>query len=223
MKIKLDKKGQEVFDLINARLDKSNNYIVGGYIRDILLGRKTSDIDFSTDCDPSSVASVFPYGHYFEKFGTVSFTLNDVKITIASMRKEKIYSDYRHPTSVEFVKSIDDDYIRRDFRINSLYLDSSLEIIDPTKYGLYDIENKQIVFIGNAKKRIIEDPLRIIRAYRFAYDLGFSIDYNLEKTMFKFKYLIKKLNPIKVLEEVNKVDTDKKSDLIKRLQLDEIL
>ncbi len=204
MKLFLDERQTEVLDLVCEKLGRSNVYLVGGFVRDTMLGKKTSDIDFAVKNDPQSVYKAFPYGHYFEKFGTISFSLSDYKITIASLRKESGYNDSRHPDSVTFVKDIDIDYKRRDFTVNALYVDSNLNILDPSKKGFKDLQRKRLSLIGNPNKRLKEDPLRIVRAFRFKYELGMEFSRHLEHAVNKHLPLISKLNPDKVREEINK-------------------
>ncbi|MFA6830473.1 MAG: hypothetical protein WCR67_07245, partial [Bacilli bacterium] len=136
MKITINNDVFQVFSLIEGKLGKNNLFFVGGFVRDTLLGRITDDLDFATPLDPQVVFSMFPYAHFFQKFGTVSFKINQFHITIASFRKESDYKDFRHPDDVVFVKSLKEDSKRRDFTINCLYVNSSLEVLDPTKRGL---------------------------------------------------------------------------------------
>ncbi len=204
MKLFLNERQTEVFDLVREKLGKNNVYLVGGFVRDTMLGKMTSDMDFAVKNDPQSVYKAFPYGHYFEKYGTISFTLSDYKITIASLRKESGYNDSRHPDQVTFVKDINIDYRRRDFTVNALYADSDLNILDPSKKGFKDLQRKKLRLIGNPNKRLKEDPLRIVRAFRFRYELDMEFSRSLQHAINKNLPLITRLNPDKVREEINK-------------------
>ncbi len=220
MKITLENQFLDVFKTVEDKLGKENTYLVGGFIRDSLLKRESKDMDFCTPLLPDQVFLAFPYSTFFKKYGTVSFKLGDINITIASFRKEKGYSDFRHPSTVTFVHDLKSDYKRRDFTINCLYMDSNFDIIDPTRHGIRDLTKKNICLIGNNKRRLQEDPLRILRAYRFSYELGFSISRKLEKAIQLTKYLVKELKPQKVREEVNKCPAQQRKNLVSNLSLE---
>lgn len=214
MKIILKTEAKEVFDLVADKLGEKNIYLVGGFVRDYLLERESTDMDFATPLDPNIVFSLFPYSLYFKKFGTVSFKIGKIHVTIASFRKEENYLDYRHPSKVTFVTSLKVDSKRRDFSINALYADSKLDVLDPTHHGLRDLKKKRLNFIGNSKRRIQEDPLRIMRAYRFREELGFTFTHALKKAILKKKDLLSQLNPQKIEEELRKVDSKEARDAI---------
>ena len=118
----------------------------------------------------------------FEKYGSVHVKVDGVKTDVTTLRVEEDYEDFRHPGKIRFVKTIKEDYVRRDFTINAIYIDKDFKIIDPSN-GMDDLKAKLIRFIGDPEKRIKEDPLRIIRAIRFAIDLDFNIDKDLEESM----------------------------------------
>ncbi len=195
------------------KLGRQNVYLVGGFVRDTMLGKTTSDIDFAVKNDPQSVYKAFPYGHYFEKYGTISFSLSDYRITIASLRKESGYNDLRHPDTVTFVKDIGIDYKRRDFTVNALYADCDLVILDPSGKGFKDLQRKRLTLIGNANKRLREDPLRIVRAFRFKYELGMEFSHSLQRAIDKNIPLISKLNPDKVREEIDKCPENVRNEI----------
>lgn len=206
MGITLNKKEQEIFNLIQDKIgNKYQVYLVGGSVRDKLLNRETKDLDFATNCDGEKVNSLFDDVLYYPKYGTNSLKIYNYHITIATFRKETCYFDYRHPSKVEFVNTIEEDYQRRDFTINCLYLDKNLKIIDPTNKGLSDIDNKIIRLIGDKNNRIKEDPLRIIRAYRFMKKLNFQIEEETLQAIENNKELVRILNPNKIKEEISKV------------------
>jgi tRNA nucleotidyltransferase (CCA-adding enzyme) len=220
MKIAINPVFSEAYQLVSDKLGKENVYLVGGFVRDTLLKRATHDMDFATPLEPSSVFKAFPYGTYFEKYGTVSFKISGIAITIASFRKEKHYLDHRHPSSVTFVKSLYEDYKRRDFTVNALYVNASLDVIDPTRRGLRDLTKSRLCLIGNNRVRLREDPLRIVRAYRFSSELGFTFSRRLSHALQKEKGLVKNLNPQKIREEVNKAPLSARKNLVKELGLE---
>lgn len=220
MKLNLNTNIYNEFDKISSILGKNNVYLVGGIVRDSLLGRETKDLDIATSLNPEVVHSLFKDSLYFKKYGTTSFKENCISVTIASLRKEKAYLDYRHPTEIEFISDIYEDYKRRDFTINALYATSSLDIIDPSNEGLADLNSKKIKMIGLPQIRLKEDPLRIIRAYRFSLELGFFIDDSIKLFASENKELLHQLNPQKIREEISKIPSDLRNNLINDLSLD---
>lgn len=179
-------------------------YMIGGTTRDYLLGLDVFDFDFVTDATPEEIKTFLPNADFtFAKFGSVRVKVNGVKVDVTTLRVEEDYEDFRHPGKIRFVKTIEEDYVRRDFTINAIYIDEDFKVIDPS-HGLEDLNNKLIRFIGDPEKRIKEDPLRILRANRFANKLGFKIEENSQKAMEKLNYLLDKLNPDKIKEEERK-------------------
>ena len=176
-------------------------HLVGGCVRDFLLGREPKDWDIATNALPEDVQKLFPESVYENKFGTVgiktgSENLLYAVVEVTTYRTEGAYRDMRHPDSVAFVKKIEEDLARRDFTVNAFALPfealmgtQALEgsvvegmagkIIDPFG-GLADLKNKIIRAVGGADERFTEDALRLMRAVRFAAQLGFTVE---EKTM----------------------------------------
>lgn len=180
-------------------------FAVGGTVRDELLGLEVFDFDFTTDATPEEMLKFLPNADpVFAKFGCIKYKGQDLKADITTFRTEENYADYRHPRDVKFVKTIDEDYKRRDFTINAIYKDYEGNIYDPSN-GLEDLKNKIIRFIGDPETRIKEDPLRILRAKRFEKNLGFKIEENSAKAIAKLEYLLDKLNPEKVRAEAKKI------------------
>ena len=177
---------------------------VGGSVRDELLGKETTDFDFATDATPEDMMKFLPNANdTFAKYGCIKYKGEYGRAEITTFRKEEDYDDFRHPKKVTFVKSLEEDYKRRDFTINAIYKDVHGKIYDPA-HGVFDINNRVIRFIGNPEERINEDPLRILRAKRFASKLGFRIDDNSLAAINKLSYLLDKLNPEKIKEEERK-------------------
>ena len=141
--------------------------------------------------------------YHFEKYGSVRIKVDGVHVDITTLRMEEGYSDYRHPSKITYVKEIEKDYVRRDFTINAIYLDEKLNVIDPAN-GVVDLKNKVIRFIGDPEKRIKEDPLRILRAERFAKKLNFVIEPKSLEATKKYRDLLAKINPEKIKEEIRK-------------------
>ena len=190
-----------------ADLFKSHDfllYMVGGTVRDYLLCKELTDMDLVTDATPSEMKEFLPEADYtFSKFGSVKFVYKEVKFDITTLRKEEGYQDYRHPSKICFTKSIKEDVFRRDITINALYMNNDLEVIDLVG-GQKDVDRKIIRMIGNPLKRIEEDPLRIIRIYRFELETGFEIEKELQKTLEENFSKVDLLNKDKILQEIKK-------------------
>ena len=196
----------ELFKFLD-KLFKENGFSifeVGGSVRDEILGLEVFDFDFATDATPEEMIKFLPDANdTFAKYGCIKYKGEHGRAEITTFRVEESYDDFRHPTKIRFVKSLNEDYLRRDFTINAIYKDINDKIYDPS-HGVEDIKNKLIRFIGDPEKRIKEDPLRILRAKRFANKLGFEIEPETKKAMEKLAYLVEKLNPDKIKEEERK-------------------
>lgn len=179
-------------------------YMIGGTSRDHLLGIVPNDFDFVTDASPDEMKSFLEGDYTFIRFGVVKVKFNNIHADIVSMRKESDYKDYRHPKNVTYVKTIIEDYLRRDFTINAIYIDLEGNIIDPSG-GLLDLKDGIIRFIGDPETRIKEDPLRILRAERFSKKLKFKIDEKTSVAIERNRELLNKLNPDKINMELKKV------------------
>ena len=197
---------QELFTYLD-KLFKENGFSifeVGGSVRDEILGLEFTDFDFATDATPEEMMKFLPNANdTFAKYGCIKYKGEYGRAEITTFRVEESYDDFRHPTKIRFVKSLEEDYLRRDFTINAIYKDIDGKIYDPSN-GVSDIKNKLIRFIGDPEKRIKEDPLRILRAKRFASKLVFEIEPETKKAMEKLAYLVEKLNPDKIKEEERK-------------------
>ena len=180
-------------------------FLVGGTVRDYLLGKELTDMDAVSDATPEQIIEFLsPIDKSFARFGSLKYKdESGVKFDITTLRKESSYLDNRHPSQIEFVKDLGIDYKRRDFTINAIYKDINGKIYDPS-HGVDDLNSKIIRFIGDPEIRIKEDPLRILRAKRFAQKLGFEIEEDSLKAMEKLAYLLEKLNPDKIKEEERK-------------------
>ena len=198
---------RELFEYLN-KLFKENGFSifeVGGSVRDELLGLEVYDYDFATDATPEEMMKFLPdASDVFAKYGCIKYKGKFGRAEITTFRTESDYDDYRHPKTINFVKTLEEDYKRRDFTINAIYKDVDGGIHDPT-HGVFDLNNKIIRFIGDPETRIKEDPLRILRAKRFASKLGFKIDDNSLEAIEKLSYLLEKLNSDKIKEEERKI------------------
>lgn len=180
-------------------------YIVGGSLRDLILGRKPKDWDITTDAKPEAIQSIFPDSVYENAFGTVGVkvarfldtTPNDHEhdiIEVTTFRAESDYRDGRHPDTITFVTSVEEDLARRDFTVNAMAgritgtsEESAIEIIDPFD-GRSDIDKKIIRAVGNPEERFAEDGLRLMRAVRLITELSDprkeALDWSIEAATF---------------------------------------
>jgi tRNA nucleotidyltransferase (CCA-adding enzyme) len=151
-------------------------FLVGGCVRDAVMGRPVHDWDLATSAAPVDVAMLFPKTVLTgEKFGTVTVVLPECNVEVTTFRTEGEYIDGRRPEQVEFISSVKEDLNRRDFTINAMAESAGGELIDPFG-GLKDIEDKIIRCVGGPNTRFTEDALRMLRAFRFSAELGFTIE-----------------------------------------------
>lgn len=155
-------------------------WLVGGYVRDFLLGRTTTDIDIATNATPSQIKDLFHIEETFpqERFGNV--VIDGMEIT--TFRKDTYTIGNRFP-QIEFVSTLEEDALRRDFTMNALYMNKEGKIVDPTRRGLEDLKAGKICTICDPKCSFREDPLRMIRAVRFSYEFHFKLDSMVEQAL----------------------------------------
>lgn len=200
---------------IAAKINKAGFevYLVGGCLRDVLLGKNPKDWDLTTNAKPEQIQKIFPDNVYENDFGTVGIktdsdesTLKIVEVT--TFRIEEKYSDKRHPDKVKFASKIEDDLGRRDFTINAMALGLEKgkvgEIVDLFD-GQKDLKNKTIRAVGNPDERFGEDALRMLRAVRFAAQLEFEIEEKTEKSIKKNSKLLKFVSKERIRDEFEKM------------------
>src|SRR3989338_4947261 len=196
-------------------------YAVGGCVRDLLLGRKTKDWDFTTNATPVQIRTLFPKSFYDNKFGTVGIPIkqktNDKRqaaedkpaiYEVTTYRSEGSYSDYRHPDKIVFGDSLEEDLDRRDFTINALAFDGT-KIIDKHN-GISDLVKKLIRAVGNPEKRFSEDALRMLRAVRLSVQLMFSIEKKTLAAIGINSSLINKISGERIRDELIKILSSRK-------------
>ena len=182
-------------------------FLIGGSVRDFVMGLPIGDIDITTNATPDEVKQVFADFRVIEtgiKHGTVTVLINDEPLEITTYRSEGTYSDNRHPDSVVFSNSLADDVVRRDFTMNGIAFNFDNGFCDLVG-GLNDIENQTIRCIGNAETRFREDALRILRAMRFSAVLGFEIETETKKAIHKCRDLLKNISAERIREEFTKL------------------
>ena len=203
-------------------------YAVGGCVRDVLLGRTPSDWDVATNAKPEEIQKVFPKSFYENKFGTVTALVDGMEIEITTYRVDNAYSDKRHPDSVHYTNDLTEDLARRDFTINAMALyitdneqlitnnsqpvdDNSYkslvmgcELVDPFG-GQKDLEAKIVRAVGDARERFNEDALRLVRAVRFATQLGFHIEAQTLDAMKERATFIRAVSHERIRDELVKI------------------
>lgn len=207
-------------------------YVVGGYVRDLYLNKRSMDVDICTNATPKELKEIFgdamlPSVNY----GSVTVRYKNIRFEITTFRKDIKYENNRLPVKIKYIDELIDDLKRRDFTINTLCMDSSGDIIDLLG-AKEDLDNKIVRMVGNPKKRLKEDALRILRAVRFATILNFELDINLKKYIKKYSYMLKKLSYYRKQSELEKIFTSgnaeygisllKELDLVKHLELSNI-
>ena len=188
-------------------------WLVGGCVRDLVLGREPADYDISTDATPSRLLEMFPHAQFVgAQFGVV---LVD-GVEVATFRSDHSYQDGRHPTQVTFETDVKRDVLRRDFTINALLLDpESLRlpavpvsrIVDYVG-GLDDLERHRIRAIGDPEQRFDEDHLRMLRAIRFAARFGFEIEGGTWAAIQKLHARILRVSPERIRDELDRILTE---------------
>lgn len=181
-------------------------YIVGGAIRDFLLGFENDDFDFTTDAQPGEVMALFkhviPTGI---DHGTVTVLFENQKFEVTTFRTEGNYLDGRHPSSVTFIRNLEEDLKRRDFTINAFAADCIEGTILDLNKGLDDLHNRVIRAIGVPYQRFEEDALRIFRACRIAAKLNFHIEQETLDAMISMKENLCKVSAERIREELFKL------------------
>lgn len=182
-------------------------YIVGGCVRDILLGETPNDFDVTTSAKPEEIIPLFektlPTGI---KHGTVTVILDNEPIEVTTFRTEGLYTDNRRPDSVEFVDNLKEDLARRDFTVNAIAYNHT-EGIKDFFGGKEDLDNKILRAVGDPKKRFKEDALRILRLFRFASTKKFIIEEETLQAAISCSHLLKNVSCERIFEELKKAVT----------------
>ena len=185
-------------------------YLVGGCVRDALMGTRSSDIDITTSAMPEEICRIFENNGYNTirtgiLHGTVSVISGTRTFEITTMRREDKYEDSRHPSDICFVDSIEQDLCRRDFTINAIAYSYSEDKIIDLFDGIGDIYNRVIRCVGEPMIRFSEDALRILRALRFSSVLCFSIDEATSDAILKCKNKLLCISSERVKRELDKI------------------
>ncbi len=183
--------------------------LVGGCVRDLLLGREPADYDVTTDATPEQVMALFPETIAVgAQFGVILIPRDGLKVEVATFRSDLGYSDGRHPNSVVYSKTPQEDVQRRDFTINGLLMrHDSGEVLDYVG-GQADLKEKIIRAIGEPDRRFTEDKLRMMRAVRFAARFGFEIEAAAFRAIRRHVAEIHQVSPERLRDELTKFLTE---------------
>ncbi len=183
-------------------------YVVGGAVRDLLLGLRPKDFDVATDAYPEEVHKVFRRSRLIGKrFKLVHVMFGEETVEVSTFRARTATETDEHGRVLRdnIYGTREDDAIRRDFTINALYYDPASETLLDYHNGLRDLQRKSVRIIGDARARYREDPLRMLRAVRFAAKAGFSIDERTRKPIRELAHLLENVPPSRVYEEMQKL------------------
>lgn len=196
-------------DYILKQLNASGyeSYVVGGCVRDSLIGLSPHDWDICTSALPEQVIEVFgdykiiPTGL---KHGTVTIIIDEEGFEVTTYRIDGEYKNHRHPKNVKYTKNLCEDLMRRDFTMNAMAYNPTNGIIDIVG-GVNDIEYRTIRCVGNADMRFKEDALRVLRAIRFAVKYSFSIESYTKAAILNNNYLLKHISMERINAELSKI------------------
>lgn len=196
------------------------SYIVGGYVRDVMLKRKTNDIDICTVATPKEILEIFDDVIVSDmQYGSVVIVYKGYRFDTTTFRKEIKYEDNRKPVKIKYIKDIKKDLLRRDFTINTLCIDKDGNILDILGVK-NDIDNKLLRTVGNPRYRIKEDSLRILRCIRFATIMDLDIEDKTKYFLTKYSYLLKSLSINRKKEELDKIFLSKNKERGRSLLLE---
>ncbi|MDR1688850.1 MAG: CCA tRNA nucleotidyltransferase [Clostridiales bacterium] len=199
---------RQVLNILNKLNENGREaYVVGGCVRDFLLGKKPKDYDIATSALPLEVKRLFSKTvDTGIKHGTVTVLTQGVAIEVTTYRIDGKYTDNRRPETVEFTASLKEDLLRRDFTVNAIAYHPELGFVDYFE-GMSDLKQKIIRGVGNPAKRFDEDALRMLRALRFAAVLRFEIENETKKAIFQKAELIKNISAERIRDELLKIIT----------------
>ena len=182
-------------------------YIVGGCVRDGIMGKTAHDYDITTSAEPRETERVFSDCRVVEtgiKHGTVTVLFKGMSVEITTFRVDGDYSDGRHPSEVSFSRNLEDDLARRDFTMNAIAYSPRRGIID-IYGGEADIKARVIRCVGEPEKRFSEDALRVMRALRFSSVLGFDIEEDTKSAIFLKKETLAKVSKERIFSELKQL------------------
>lgn len=184
-------------------------YLVGGFVRDYVLGIPSCDIDVATSATPMDIKALFMdscLSH--EAYGSITVIVKNIRFEITTFRKEYSYVDHRRPLDFEYITDLVEDLRRRDFTMNTLCMNKDGEILDYFD-GIRDIHDRVIRPVGDAEVEFREDALRILRAVRFSTTLDFTLSSEIIDAIQKTKKYLSRLSYQRKREELDKIFTSK--------------
>jgi poly(A) polymerase/tRNA nucleotidyltransferase (CCA-adding enzyme) len=185
-------------------------YLVGGCVRDLILGREPKDWDVTTNAKPKQIQGLFEKTVYENAFGTVGVGISRETeeydfVEVTPYRTEAKYSDFRHPDEVKFSDKLEDDLKRRDFTVNAIAYDPITDIVVDLYNGQQDIKDMSLKAVGEPVERFREDALRMLRAVRFSCQLGFIISHETTEAIVQNADLIKNISSERIRDEFIKI------------------
>ncbi|MFE8695685.1 CCA tRNA nucleotidyltransferase [Cytobacillus sp. FJAT-53684] len=182
-------------------------YFVGGAVRDFLLGREISDVDIATSATPQEIKEIYPKTiDVGVEHGTIIVLFNGMPYEVTTFRSESEYEDFRRPSEVQFIRSLEEDLQRRDFTMNAIAMNKDGLLIDPFN-GKQAIREQMIQTVGKAEERFQEDALRMMRAVRFYSQLGFEMEQSTREALVVFAKLLENISIERKLIEFEKLLT----------------
>ena len=215
----VDRLPAELIDVLNKiAVNGGGVWIVGGAVRDASMGLNPSDVDLATDLNPDDILGIFPDAiETGVSFGTITIKSGIFLYQTTTLRTDGEYIDSRRPNKVKWNMSLMEDLKRRDFTINSMAIDVARRTYYDPHNGLNDIKNNIIRCVGNPQKRINEDALRILRAYRFLGQMSgknWQLEKDLSDVMVANSYLLEELSSERIWQEMSKILSFSKSGKI---------
>ena len=214
MKIILPEKVNQIIHTLQSNGYEA--YAVGGCVRDSILQRVPDDWDITTSATPQETKALFP--RTFDtgiEHGTITVLIDKDTFEVTTYRVDGKYKDSRHPSEVTFTRSLKEDLLRRDFTINAMAYNEEEGLVDIFG-GMQDLENQVIRCVGNARARFGEDALRILRAVRFAAQLGFEIEEETQKGITELAPTLANISAERIQVELIKMLTSPNPGMLKK-------
>jgi poly(A) polymerase len=206
----MDAKREAAVEILKRlRAEGFQAFLVGGCVRDLVMGFVPKDYDISTDATPEQVLRLFPEGLTVgTQFGVVIVPREPGNVEVATFRSDGRYTDGRHPSEVRYTNTAQQDVLRRDFTINGLLYDPLKEHVVDYVGGQADIRARRVRTIGDPYERFSEDRLRMLRAVRFAARLGFTLEATVVEAICKQAAEIHQVSAERVRDEIQKILTE---------------
>ena len=212
LKIRIPEQVNTILEKLHASGHEA--YVVGGCVRDALLGREPNDWDITTSALPTQVKEIFPRTiDTGLKHGTVTVLIGRGSYEVTTYRVDGVYEDGRHPKQVTFTPSLSEDLMRRDFTINAMAYDPVSGLVDLFD-GQKDLTDGIIRAVGDPAQRFAEDALRILRAFRFAAQLGYEIDPETLRAASALSGTLVKISSERIREELEKILLSENPDIL---------